>query len=199
MTSFRKRSFDLRSRSEFQGVYRKCACMVLYVPFPLISYATRLLSVNLFWPFDPHPGGRGVCKDIIYTCMVFYCPFPLIWYATWLRARCGCGWGVCVRACMRVYICVWSHCWFYLIVLKYTVKVKKNGLADAKLFHFDRIFHNGVGWGQRGDSIEPPWTPSGSAFGYNWTMSSDFQQCGMCDQQSLRSACAFAQSDQRLC
>ena len=28
---------------------------------------------------------------------------------------------------------------------------------------------------------------------------SDFQQCGMCDQQSLRSACAYAQSDQSLC
>ena len=27
----------------------------------------------------------------------------------------------------------------------------------------------------------------------------DFQQCGMCDQQSLRSACAYAQSDQSLC
>ena len=27
----------------------------------------------------------------------------------------------------------------------------------------------------------------------------DFQQCGMCDQQSLRSACAYAQSDQRFC
>ena len=26
-----------------------------------------------------------------------------------------------------------------------------------------------------------------------------FQQCGMCDQQSLRSACADAQSDQSLC
>ena len=26
-----------------------------------------------------------------------------------------------------------------------------------------------------------------------------FQQCGMCDQQSLRSACANAQSDQSLC
>ena len=25
------------------------------------------------------------------------------------------------------------------------------------------------------------------------------QQCGMCDQQSLRSACAYAQSDQSLC
>ena len=27
----------------------------------------------------------------------------------------------------------------------------------------------------------------------------DFQQCGMCDQQSLRSACAYAQSDQSFC
>ena len=27
----------------------------------------------------------------------------------------------------------------------------------------------------------------------------DFQQCGMCDHQSLRSACAYAQSDQSLC
>ena len=30
-------------------------------------------------------------------------------------------------------------------------------------------------------------------------MTRDFQQCGMCDQQSLRSACAYAQSDQSLC
>ena len=29
----------------------------------------------------------------------------------------------------------------------------------------------------------------------NWAMAWDFQQCGMCDQQSLRSACAYAQSD----
>ena len=27
----------------------------------------------------------------------------------------------------------------------------------------------------------------------------DFQQCGMCDQQKLRPACAYAQSDQSLC
>ena len=27
----------------------------------------------------------------------------------------------------------------------------------------------------------------------------DFQQCGMCDQQRLRSACAYAQSDPILC
>ena len=27
----------------------------------------------------------------------------------------------------------------------------------------------------------------------------DFQQCGMCDQHSLRLACAYVQSDQSLC
>ena len=32
-----------------------------------------------------------------------------------------------------------------------------------------------------------------------WAVTWDFQQCGMCDQQSLRSACAYAQSDQSLC
>ena len=37
------------------------------------------------------------------------------------------------------------------------------------------------------------------AFHYIWAATWDFQQCGMCDQQSLRSACAYAQSDQSLC
>ena len=32
-----------------------------------------------------------------------------------------------------------------------------------------------------------------------WASALDFQQCGMCNQQSLRSACAYAQSDQSLC
>ena len=32
-----------------------------------------------------------------------------------------------------------------------------------------------------------------------WASAWDFQQWGMCDQQSLRSACAYAQSDQSLC
>ena len=32
-----------------------------------------------------------------------------------------------------------------------------------------------------------------------WASAWDFQQCVMCDQQSLWSACAYAQSDQSLC
>ena len=33
----------------------------------------------------------------------------------------------------------------------------------------------------------------------NWAATWNFQQCDMCDQQSLRSACAYTQSDQSLC
>ena len=32
-----------------------------------------------------------------------------------------------------------------------------------------------------------------------WASAWDFQQCGMCDQQSLGSACSYGQSDQSLC
>ena len=34
---------------------------------------------------------------------------------------------------------------------------------------------------------------------YKWAVTWDFQQCVMCDQQRLRPACAYAQSDQSLC
>ena len=34
---------------------------------------------------------------------------------------------------------------------------------------------------------------------YKWAVSCDFQKFGMCDQQRLRPACAYAQSDQSLC
>ena len=33
----------------------------------------------------------------------------------------------------------------------------------------------------------------------NQAMNGDFQQCGMCDEQRLRPACAYAQTDQSLC
>ena len=34
------------------------------------------------------------------------------------------------------------------------------------------------------------------AFTFNWAATLNFQQCGMCDQQRLRPACAYAQSGQ---
>ena len=34
---------------------------------------------------------------------------------------------------------------------------------------------------------------------HKWAVTWDFQQCGMCDQQRLSPACAYAQTDQSLC
>ena len=74
-----------------------CACMVLYAPFPLFWYATRLLSEKMFWP---DPRGWGFCKDRICACEVLYAAFPLIWYTAWLLSQFfltfwphPCGWG----------------------------------------------------------------------------------------------------------
>ena len=39
----------------------------------------------------------------------------------------------------------------------------------------------------------------GNSSCYIWATTWDFQQCGMCDQQSLRSAWAYVQTDQGLC
>ena len=59
-----------------------CTWMVLYVPYPLIWYATWLFSVeNVLNP----PQGSGC--DRICAYMVLYAPFPFIWYATWLLSE----------------------------------------------------------------------------------------------------------------
>ena len=47
--------------------------------------------------------------------------------------------------------------------------------------------------------LKLPFTIWWLIFLHNWASAWDFQQCGMCDQQSLRSACAYAQSDQSFC
>ena len=46
-----------------------------------------------------------------------------------------------------------SFCWFYLIFLKYPIKMKYFGI----LFHFYRIFKNGVCVGGGGGQGEPVW------------------------------------------
>ena len=49
-------------------------------------------------------------------------------------------------------------------------------------------------------SAKPMLYVNGKAYKiHNWAMTWDFQQCGMCDQQSFRSACAYAQSDHSIC
>ena len=72
---------------------RICACVVFYAPFPLIWYATCLLSgKKMFWPFDPTPGVEGLCKDRIWACMVVdmlsSIPFNLICNMTTFRKKC---------------------------------------------------------------------------------------------------------------
>ena len=62
-------------------------CMMLYAPFPLVWYATWLLSEKMSWTFDLTLRAEGVCKDKICAFMVLYAPFSLIWYATWLLSK----------------------------------------------------------------------------------------------------------------
>ena len=113
-TTFRFLTFWPHPRG--RGYVYACACVVLYVPFPLIWNATWLFSVKkFFWTFWPHPRGSVcVCKDRICACMVLYAPFPLIEYATLLLSgkkndlTLSRGWRVCVMTenvlaccCMR--------------------------------------------------------------------------------------------------
>ena len=61
------------------------AFMVLCAQFPLIWYATRLLSeIDMVWPFDPTPGVEGVSVGNIFaTMMLLHALLALIWNATW--------------------------------------------------------------------------------------------------------------------
>ena len=68
--------------------------------------------------------------------------------------------------------------------------------ANSNSFCMLMIFANS--WTQiRPHSFEPDLDPS--CLTLIWAAIWDFQQCGMCDQQSLRSACTYVQSDQSLC
>ena len=68
--------------------------------------------------------------------------------------------GVDPRFLERGFICikVWGLlCWFYLIFLKYPMKLNWFSLTETKLFHFHRTFKDG---GQRGwGTCEPPESP----------------------------------------
>ena len=57
MTTFRKKCFDPTPGIESVCKDRKCACMVLYVPFPLIICNMTTFS-NKKRPFDPTRGLR---------------------------------------------------------------------------------------------------------------------------------------------
>ena len=70
--------FDLLTHPIGQGCKSKIfACMLSYISFPLIWFATVLT----FWS---HPKGQvSVCKSKFFAHMLLYTSFPLIWYATW--------------------------------------------------------------------------------------------------------------------
>ena len=62
--------------------------MVLCAQFPLIWYATWLLSVkDIVWPFDPTPWVKGVSVGKIFATMLLPVSSALIWYATWLLSE----------------------------------------------------------------------------------------------------------------
>ena len=62
--------------------------MVLCAQFPLIWYATLLLSEkDIVWPFDPTPRVEGVSVGKIFATMLLPASSALIWYATWLLSE----------------------------------------------------------------------------------------------------------------
>ena len=62
--------------------------MVLCAQFPLIWYATWLLSEkDIVWPFDPTPWVEGVSVGKIFATMLLSASSALIWYATWLLSE----------------------------------------------------------------------------------------------------------------
>ena len=69
MTTFRKMfwTFDPIQGSSVFKKGRIFAFMVFYASFPLIWYATWLLSAKKKWTFDPTPGAKGVCKGKLFA------------------------------------------------------------------------------------------------------------------------------------
>ena len=112
------------------------AFMVLCAQFPLIWYATWLLSEKyIVWPFDPTPWVEGVSVGIIFATMLLPASSALIWYATWLLTEkrysltfwphplgrgCVCGQNICYHVAASVVslnlICNMTIFWKSLIL-----------------------------------------------------------------------------------
>ena len=107
--------------------------MVLCTEFPLIWYATWLLSVKgIVWPFDPTPWVKGVSVGKIFATMLLPASSALIWYATWplsekyivwphpLGRGCVCGQNICYHVAASVVsfnlICNMTTFWKSLIL-----------------------------------------------------------------------------------
>ena len=91
MTTFRKeQKWPFDPTPGVVGVWNDSilAFMVLCAQFPLIWYATWLLSVkDIIWPFDPTPWVKGLSVGKIFATMLLPASSALIWYATWLPSE----------------------------------------------------------------------------------------------------------------
>ena len=76
-------------------------------------------------------------------------------------------------------------------------RIEVRGLFDLKKNHAAFAFD--VSWYHKQTVCEWPGPAICLSFKHvKWARAWDFQQCGMCDQQNLRSAWAYTQSDQSL-
>ena len=77
--------FDPTLEVEGKCKDKTIACILLYVSFSFIFYATWLFSENnqtvlFFWS---HSGVKGDWRPFFVAYMLSYISFPLMWYATW--------------------------------------------------------------------------------------------------------------------
>ena len=88
MTTFRKgKKWPFDPIPGVEGVHKDSifAFIVLCAQFPLIWYATWLLSENdMVLPFhSPTPRVEGVSISKIFATMLMHVSLAIIWYATW--------------------------------------------------------------------------------------------------------------------
>ena len=89
------------------------------------------------------------------------------------------------------YIALRTFCIFRLALFK---------ISDTRVAIFFVILQQGTYQCQMTEYLRrATWKTPQEVINNNWAATWDFQQCGMCDQQSLGPACAYAQSDQSLC
>ena len=79
---------------------------------------------------------------------------------------------------------IWQHCCW--------ICIHRVGASDYNMFCFVDVRLE-----QKAMFMRFSWNTFWRAI--KWAVRWDFQQSGMCDQQRLRPACAYAQTDQRLC
>ena len=138
MTTFRREKMTFWPHHRVVDVCNDSifAFMVLCAQFPLIWYATWLLSEkDIVWPFDPTPWVEGVSVGKIFDTMLLPASSVLIWYATLLLSEniyslsfwphplgqgCVCGQNICYHVSASVVsfnlICNMTIFWKSLIL-----------------------------------------------------------------------------------